>query len=39
MIHSRGITMNLDKLTISELIELLHEVANELESRAMQLSS
>lgn len=31
--------MNLDKMTISELIELLHEITNELESRAMQLSS
>lgn len=31
--------MNLDKMTISELIELLHEIANEIECRAMQLSS
>ena len=31
--------MDLGTLTITELIELLHEVANEIESRAMQESS
>lgn len=31
--------MNLGTMTIPELIELLHEVTNEIESRAMQESS
>ena len=31
--------MNLEAMTIPELIELLHEVANEIESRAMEESS
>lgn len=31
--------MDLGKLTIAELIELLHEVVNEIESRVMQESS
>lgn len=31
--------MNLETMTIPELIELLHEVSNEIESRVMQESS
>lgn len=29
--------MELGKMTISELIELLHEITNEIESRTMEL--
>lgn len=31
--------MSLETMTIPELIELLHEVANEIESRVMEESS
>lgn len=31
--------MELGNMTISELIELLHEITNEIESRTMELSS
>ena len=31
--------MKLGEMTISELIELLHEITNEIESRAMELAN
>ena len=33
-----GKVMELGNMTISELIELLHEITNEIESRTMELS-